>query len=152
MFGFSTRETLVRAIENACRNKIDVYKDCVREGLVNGSELSEEEILQHATTARIEYVNAVFNVMLESFQVSSPTIHARMKLVMWDPRITGIPDEFNIDYLADNGFPAGVTYAICYFAVTNKKILPSKDFQIMSRLNHYQSELMNDALVELDGN
>ncbi|BCK85380.1 hypothetical protein MM59RIKEN_26990 [Pusillibacter faecalis] len=152
MFGLSTRETLVRAIENACRNEICVYKNCVKDGLAHYSEWSEEEISRHALLARREYANAVFDAMLESFRVSSPIIDARIKLVIWNPRVTGVPDEIDTDYLADNGFSAGVTYAICYFAVTNKKINPSKDFKIISALNHYQTKLMNDALDELDKN
>ena len=152
VFGLSTRETLVRAIENACRNEICVYKNCVKDGLAHYSEWSDEEISRHALLARREYVNAVFDAIMASFRISSPIIDARIKLVICDPHVTGVPDEIDTDYLADNGFSAGITYAIFYFAVTNKKIKPSKDFKIISALNHYQAKLMNDVLNELDKN
>ncbi len=150
MFGLSTREILMRGIENACRNELGVYRDAVRRDFDKLSEWSEEEIEQHAVLARKEYANAVFDAMQASFRVSNPTIDARMRLTLWNPGITGIPEEFNADYFVDNGFSAGITYAICYFAITNKKINPSKDFKIISRLDHYQSKLMNDVLCEFD--
>ena len=52
--------------------------------------------------------------MMASFRVSSQGINARIRMILWDPRITGIPNEFNSKYFEDNGYSAGITYAICY--------------------------------------
>lgn len=150
MFGLSARETLVRAIKNACRNEIGVYKSAIMKYAETDTESSADEIHQHGIQAKKEYTIAVLDAMMASFRVSSQGINARIRMILWDPRITGIPNEFNSKYFEDNGYSAGITYAICYFAVTNKKITPRKDYQIISMLNHYQSKLMDEAIDELE--
>lgn len=147
MFGLSKREMLIKAIQNACQNSLGTYRSEITTSLekFSSGSLSDDAFNQELTTARRNYFNSVYDAVWASFRVSSPTIEQRMRLAMFSPEMTGLPPEFDLDYFAKNGISAGCTYAIAYFAFSNKTISP-RDFRDCSMLNHYQVNLMNSVL------
>lgn len=148
MFGLSSREVLIKAIKNACQNEAGVYRDGIKSFLseLSDNDISDEEMNSRASSARNDYLNAVFDVMLSSFRVSSPVIEQRIRLAISCPQITGLPGDFNVEYFANSGISAGCAYAMCYFATTNKEIT-ARDFKDCSMLNHYQNAIMDSILA-----
>ena len=120
---------------------------CIRKYEIG--ELNNLDFDRAAHAERKEYYNAVFDAMWASIKASAPAIEARLRLAFMSPGITGLPPEVSIEYLDDNGISAGPTYAFCYYAITGKKVA-AKDLKIMSKLIHFQADLMNNALAELD--
>jgi hypothetical protein len=148
MFGLSKHEILINAIKNTCVNELPKYEAAIKTLIEksNNPEIPQEKVSKSARYARCDYLNAVSDAIWNSFAVSSPSIHARYRLAMMSPRMTGLPEEFDLDYLCDNGISAGIVFALSYFAITNKTVSNTKMFKIMSMLNHYQTDLMNDIL------
>ena len=153
MLGLSAPESLVRAVKNSCNNEIGTYKQGVQEfldALKQNEDMVDEEKDKYIIAARKDYINAVCDSMFSSFRISSPNIDERLRLAISSPQITGLPDEFSIEYMDDYGISAGAVFAFCYYAVTNKKVTTKKTIRTMSMLNHYQNELMNSVLAEFD--
>lgn len=146
MFGLSKKEVLVKAIKNACNNELQVYKT----GAIKLASMqsSDEDIDKMVAAIRREYLNSVFDAIWASFRASSPTIETKMRLAMMSPSITGLPEEFDIEYFDCNGISAGCTFAIAYYALTGKSI-SNKEYKTCSMLNHYQNDLMQNVLVDL---
>ena len=141
MFGLSTKEVLSKAILNASKNKAGIYKQGIMANIdvLNGNEeAAKEEVI---ISVRREYLDEVANSVIETFDVSSPTIAARIQLALASPALCGYED---IDI--SNGIMAGSLYAICFYAIKNKVAEPGD----CVRLNHLQYDIMNMALAELD--
>lgn len=141
MFGLSTKEALSKAILNASKNKVEVYKHGIKANIdvLNGdAEKEKEEVI---ILVRREYLDEVANSVINTFDVSSPTIATRIQLTLSSPALCGYED---IDI--SNGIMAGSLYAICYYAIKNKVAKPRDCI----RLNHLQHDIMNSALAELD--
>jgi hypothetical protein len=141
MFGLSTKEVLSKAILNASKNKVGIYKQRIMSNIdvLNGDEeAATEEVL---ISVRREYLDEVANSVISTFDVSSPAIAARIQLALMSPALCGYED---IDI--SNGIMAGSLYAICYYAIKNKVAEPRD----CVRLNHLQHDIMNTALAELD--
>ena len=149
MFGLSKKERLVKAIKHACIAKLHLYEEALilyLKVIEETSPPSSEEIANTALYNRKRYFNAVSDLVLEPLH-DSPILKTRLTLAYYDPSITGLPDSFNLDYLAESGTSAGVLFALCYFCLTNKPIKES-DMKILSELNHYQNDLMESVLKE----
>ena len=141
MFGISTKEVLSNAILNASKNKIEIYQRGIIANIdaLNGDVEAEKE--EAIISVRREYLDVVANSVINTFDVSSPTIAARIQLALMSPALCGYED---IDI--SNGIMAGSLYAICFYAIKNKVAEPRD----CVRLNHLQHEIMNDALSEQD--
>ena len=147
MFGLSKKESLSSGILRECENNLGVYRD----GLIplikseNYSEISYNKV-------RKNYFNAVFDSLWNSFALITPTVDQRIRLVFLCPEISGLPPEITDQYLLENGISAGCSFAILYYAVTNKPVKSTKDFRTMSMLNHAQNKLMEQIIDELEIN
>lgn len=147
MFGLSKKESLSSGILRECENNLGVYRD----GLIplikseNYSETSYNKV-------RKNYFNAVFDSLWNSFALITPTVDQRIRLVFLCPEISGLPPEITDQYLLENGISAGCSFAILYYAVTNKPVKSTKDFRTMSMLNHAQNKLMEQIIDELEIN
>ena len=153
MFGFSKEEVLAKAIKNACSNKLNTYEHEIQQILRRYQmrpKMSESELSHLTLQARRNYLNAVCDSIWSSFSVSNPNTHARFKLALMSPQMTGLPEEINVDYLNTNGISAGVVFALAFFALTNKQINSPKLFRTMSILSHYQNDLMESVLTKFD--
>jgi len=140
MFGLSLREVLERNIKNACVNNKHVYKELVINFLDQYSadldNIPEDAFL----ASRIGYFNAVFDTIVDSLRASSPETIARVHLAALSPRVCGYE---GMDM--STGISAGMTFALCYWALTGKEA-PVRTCQFLS---HYQNAMMTEVLVEL---
>lgn len=141
MFGLSTKEVLSKAILNSSANHIEQYKESIKNNFISLNNASEEESQKMLMSIRKDYLDEVSNSVINSFQVSSPKIAARIQLAMMSPSLCGY-DDMNFD----NGMIAGTLYAVCYYAITNKTASPKDCIY----LNHLQNDIMENALAELD--
>lgn len=150
MFGLSKKEVLQNAIKNTCTNEIETYRAGLLQ-LTDGknNELADADIEKVALDVRKDYFNTVFDSVVTSFRASAPIVATRIQLALSSPCMTGLPEEFNVEYLDKTGISAGCTFALCYFALTNKQ-LTYRDFSVCSALNHYQNRLMDKVLDELE--
>ena len=145
MFGLTNKEKINSLILNASQNCIETYTSGIKDLLDKQDHLSDQEMEQCAMHIRREYLDAVTNSVLTFFQNSSPVIYSRLQMAMISPRICGMDDDLvNLDI----GLSAGALYALCYYAVTNKK---AKTYDC-SKLSQLQNDLMNQALAKLSEN
>ena len=142
MFGLSTREILSKAIINSCHNCRQLLKNEIIANIDSMNNATEEELLSITTSINRQYFDAVGNSVISSFAVSSPKVYARIQLAILSPSICGYED---IDI--EKGLMAGGLYAICYYALTNKVASPRECI----KLNHKQNDIMNQVLIEIDG-
>lgn len=140
MFGLSTKEILFKSIVNACRNCENTYKNSIIENLDGLKNADNGTSKKNAFVARRKYLDDVSNKVIDSFRLSSPTIFARIQLVLRSPSMCGL-EGLN----SENGFMAGSLFAVCYFAIKNNTA-PSK---ICIRLNHIQNDIMEQVLHDV---
>lgn len=114
MFGLSTKEILFKSIVNACRNCENTYKNSIIENLDGLKNADNGTSKKNAFVARRKYLDDVSNKVIDSFRLSSPTIFARIQLVLRSPSMCGL-EGLN----SENGFMAGSLFAVCYFAIKN---------------------------------
>ena len=144
MFGLTNKEKINSLILNASQNCIEIYTSGIK-NLLDKQDLGNQEMEQCVIHIRREYLDAVTNSVLTFFQNSSPAIYSRLQMAMISPGICDMDDDLvNLDI----GLSAGVLYALCYYAVTNKK---AKTYDC-SKLSHLQNDLMNQALAKLSEN
>lgn len=110
MFGLSTKEILFKSIVNACRNCENTYKNSIIENLDGLKNADNGTSKRNAFVARRKYLDDVSNKVIDSFRLSSPTIFARIQLVLRSPSMCGL-EGLN----SENGFMAGSLFAVCYF-------------------------------------
>ncbi len=149
MFGLFIKRNLIKAIKNACINEIGIYKSEVMDLLneyCNDTDVPTSKLMH----VKRNYFYAVFDAMWTTLRVSSPTVDARVRLALMAPTLTGLPAEFTVEYIGDNGISAGATFAICYYALSNQEINLFKEAKTLSMLNHFQNDLMNRALGEIE--
>ena len=152
MFGLSTKEVLISAIKNACVNSLPQYRSEMASLLKKSEDDDSSKIDNEINAISVNYLDAVCDSISQSYRTSSPKIFARFQLAISSPDMTGLPEEYDLDYFCDKGVPAGCVFGIAYFAITNKTVDSTKMFRIMSMLNHFQSDLMMQCLKELDSN
>jgi hypothetical protein len=142
MFGLSMREVLINAIINASINCKHIYKDAIIRNIatLNDAE-NESDVSTTMLSIRKEYLDAVWNSVISTFKVSSPTAFSKIQFIITSPSICGYKDIH-----LENGAMAGSLFAICYYALKNK-VAPSKD---CIKLNHFQNDIMNQVLLEVD--
>ena len=89
MFGLSTKEVLSNAILNASKNKIEIYQRGIIANIdaLNGDVEAEKE--EAIISVRREYLDEVANSVINTFDVSSPTIAARIQLALMSPALCG---------------------------------------------------------------
>ena len=122
MFGLSTRETLSRAIANACQNNKDVYKNAVKKKLPALADAANDE------------------EAIQAFNISDTTLSERLRLAILSPELCGLSGSD-----IDNGTMAGTVYAICYWVLKNKE---AKSGDCIA-MNHYQNNIMESVLKEI---
>ncbi len=141
MFGLSTRETLSRAIANACQNNKDVYKNAVKKKLPALADAANDEEAQKILIAvRKEYLTKVFEDVIQAFNISDTTLSERLRLAILSPELCGLSGSD-----IDNGTMAGTVYAICYWVLKNKE---AKSGDCIA-MNHYQNNIMESVLKEI---
>lgn len=153
MFGLSKRERLTKAILNACIMQISIYEKTVKiyfNEQNNNADMTDEEAEAKSISCRRAYFDAVFDLICKPFH-DSPRLKTLLQLALWTPSATGLPDEYTTDYFADYGISAGSAFAIAYFCLTGKPVKES-DYSLLISLNHYQNQLMDTVLAEINKN
>ena len=143
MFGLTTSEMLISAIKNACVNYANELQSAFEKLYTIEGVVNDDELLQEAKQAIVDYKNHIFDSLWSLAQLSSPNNEARLRLAIMSPQIVGLPDEFDLDHIAIHGFSAGATYAIFRYALTGKPLKSTKDFRTCSELNHFQQKQIN---------
>lgn len=151
MFGLSTKERLVAAIKAICEKQSVVYEKEIISVLPQLEKLtSEEDIQEIMVPARSAYFNACFDMLSDTLETISPVIFSKMRLCMLEPSISGVPENFSVEYLCKYGISAGVAFAFAFYAIKGKPINLLKDAKTLSFLNHYQNDIMNTILYKID--
>jgi hypothetical protein len=127
--------------ENDIRGVLEEYN--------KSPEMTEERFQAMYKSARRGYLGAVCDSTWNCF-AESPGADARFRLALMEPSISGLPAEFDVDYLCDNGISAGAVFAFAYYALTGKPISGAEMFRNMSMLNHLQNDMMNSVLDKLE--
>lgn len=144
MFGLSTREMLFKAILNASQNNISLYTNNLwshREQILSIlDENDSDKFSDYIVDLTKPYYQKVFDDVFQTLGVSSPTINERAKLAIMSPSLCGLDDK-SID---DGVFIAGIVYAVCYWAITNKQA-KEKDYWKISEL---QRDIMEKGRQE----
>ena len=142
MFGLSTKEVLSKAIINACYNCKNTYTRAIMDNIEDLNTATDEESAEKIFVAvRREYLDDVANKVINTFQVSSPNVFARIQLSLMSPSMCGY-DDINMD----NGIMAGSVFAICFHAIKNRIAPPD----LCVKLNHIQNDIMDEVLREID--
>lgn len=149
MFSRLKQRKLYKAILNQCVLHLDVYREEVKAAGEQFSTASAASTEEHFLSARRSYLNSVFDAMWEALPKGCAA-DARIRIAMSNPGITGLPPNFSLDYLAEFGFSAGVTFAFFYYALWGTPVQSVRVSRIMSKLNHKQNDLMNMVLAEFD--
>ena len=105
MFGLSTKEVLMKAILNASKNKAEIYKQGLMANVdvLNGNEEAERE--EVFFSIQKEYLDEVANTVINTFDVSSPTTAAKIKLTLISPSLCGYED-IDINRIRRAAYPA----------------------------------------------
>ncbi len=135
MLGLSLKERLIKSIKRISSDKIEKYVSCL--------ELGYSE-----SAASKEYYNAVFDNMWQEFGSKSTSIDGRIRAAMQAPIITGLPKEYDLDYIYERGFDGIATYAFTYYGITGKPIDMSKDNEKLDQLRDYQLRLEATAVLK----
>lgn len=153
MFGLSKNEMLQNIIRNACHAKLSVFRASIQDVLINlknEPQLSELEVQAQLTACRKEYLNAVCNTVIEALSISDFSLLTRFNASVISPSITGLSEEITTEYLDENGISAGSAYIMTCFAITGKPLTSPKAHRIASMLTHYQNDLMESVLIQLE--
>ena len=142
MFGLSTREKLSDLILNTSKNCVGTYVSDVKELCDQENSLDEEAMNAEIIRIRRKYLDEVANNVFCFFNSASPKIYARLQLLFAVPQKCGLDKEL---FDADTGMSAGMVYALCYYAMTNKT---AKTYDC-SKLSHLQNDIMQQALMKL---
>ena len=149
MLNFFTRKLLIKAIKRTCINELGVYEsgieDLIQE-IMKDQNIDEDQLQKENLSLRRDYLNAVAASMFKSLSTNNPSFFARYKLALSFPSMTGLSEVINADYLSCYGFSAGITFAFCYFAMTNEKVTSVKLCRTISMLSHFQKNLMDSVL------
>lgn len=149
VFGLSIREKLAAAITNMCLDKLVVYRKELYKVAAMSNGLTDTEIDYELEAARKEYLNSVFDSIWNGLDERNSIIGHRIRIALCNPEITGLPPQFTVEYFDRYGVSAGSTYAICYYAITNKPISHKKDYKTCSMLNHIQAKAIDDEIKNL---
>ena len=153
MFGLSKRERLTKAVLNACIMQISIYEKAVKkfsDEWRNKTDMTDEEMESKFIACRRAYCDAVFDLISKPFY-DSLRLKTLLQFALWTPSAAGLPDEYTTDYFANYGISAGSAFAIAYFCLTGKPVKES-DYSLLISLNHYQNQLMDTVLAEINKN
>lgn len=160
MFGLSKRELLSNMVKNACENNLSIYENGIKDYMAEFGNIDNEELAislgaeqkQHEVVE--SYFTAVYSTIRESLQTSNPMIAIKFDLalqtVCTESNVLGL-GELDMNYF-QNGIPAGIVFALAYYAFTNKPVTSSKLTQTCVMLNHYQIALMDRVLDQYESN
>lgn len=148
MFGLSKKARLIKAVEKACIIKLPIYESALQRFIrtLDTTTVSEEDIERNALLSRQTYLNAVCDLVWEPLH-NSPALKARLNCALYSPSITGLPDSYALDHFCDYGISAGAVFAIAYFCLTDKPVMP-QDYEMLSSLNHYQNSLLSSIIAK----
>ncbi|MFQ6830508.1 hypothetical protein [Butyricicoccus pullicaecorum] len=160
MFGLSQRELLSKMVKNACENNLSVYENGIKDYMAEFGDIDDEELAislgaeqkQHEVVE--SYFTAVYSSIRESLHTSSPKIAIRfdfaVQTLCMGSDTLGL-GKLDMEYF-QNGIPAGIVFALAYYAFTNKRITSNKLTQTCVMLNHYQIALMDRVLDQYESN
>ncbi len=136
MFGLSSGKTLEKAILRASKNYLNDFLKDVDENAEMANNSPKDESDKMIMKVRRDYFDLVSNSVINTLSESSVNIATRIRLALMSPSMTGY------DFIDIEEMNAGSLYAICYFAINNKK---AKLFDLQ-RINQLQEDMMNKAL------
>lgn len=138
MFGLTMRERLFKSVHQVCVNNADIYKLEIYKLVEKyGTSSPPEDEIERAS---VKYFDSVRDDVFAAISDVSPKMSARINLAFLCPTMCGYPD------FKDGLYMAGAVYAICFWAIKDKKADPSDGIA----LNHLQQQIMLDVLNSLD--
>ena len=143
MFGLSVHEKLRDEVMRACESERHVLYSAMLAYAKAAENLSEEEAEEEARIALDEYNAAIYRKLVTP-QISNAVMRARATAVN-----RGFPEEL-LDHMREYGISAGLTFGFVYTAITNKSVDNPKITREISFLNHYQNQIVNEVLADLD--
>lgn len=152
MFSRLLKKRIAAAIRGSCVKNLPELKEtlkCLYDDLEQNRNMSNEDLVEKVDICIRHYKNTVadsiFNPLIES-----PSMRLSFLRANYIPQVTGLPEKYTTDCLADNGFDASAVFAICYFMMRNKPV-KRRDYELMGALALYQKELVvgvMDAIAE----
>jgi hypothetical protein len=136
MFGLTTRENLIKIVQNASINAIDSYKNSIIDIAQKSDDASDDDALE----VLFEYHRKVLLTVKSVFDASPSNTCIRFSLAITSPGICGYEKQFGQPHMA------GSVYAMAYWAMTNK----SAKIKDVMFLNHWQASIIDGALYEVD--
>lgn len=120
MLGLSMKEKLAKSIISISQNKVSEYEEEIENNIEKFKTETMEEFDFIYNQFQKRYYDSISEEIESALRASSPTISKRISIVLHNPSLCGFDD-----IKTENGLSASFLYAICYFASTNKKALPS---------------------------
>ena len=143
MFGLSMKERLYKAIRTQTDATISDIDADLRAFARNANSMTSEELEKEYTRIIGMHSNAVSATLAQTLG-SAAAFKAGMAIQ--SPQITGLPEEFDLDYLLDSGPKVGFYFAFYYYALTGRQI-DLNDYGLYIRpLNKYQLDLLTTYL------
>ena len=144
MFGLSIEERMVKKIKDACEKHIERYKKDMLILFKESNAMSEEEINNNIYSIQQKYYDAVAEeVIMQYVDTKIIKNYEQVKEIHTTQDLPGFEGSAEI---IKNAMTAGMVFLICYSGYTKKPV----NTRTASMLSHYQNDLINNALYEVD--
>lgn len=147
MFSRIKKKKISKAIRESCVKcfpDLMEYLQCLYDDLAAHENMAESDLRALADACIRNYMNRVADCLFVPL-FNDPSKHLAFLHANLSPSVTGLPDEYTTEYIADNGFDASAVFAICYYMMTNKPVT-HQDYPLMGALAIYQKELILTAM------
>lgn len=143
MFGLSMKERLYKAIRTQCDETIPEIDADLRAFARKAVSMADADFEKEYCRIIGMHSNAVSAVLAQTLGSGAGS---KAGLAMQSPQVTGLPEEFDLDYLLDSGPKVGYYFAFYYYAVTGNQISLDDYGKYIRPLNKYQLDLLTDRL------
>ena len=146
MFGLSLKEKLFNGMKRLCNEKLPIFEADMRDFLKVASSMDENKAKKEYLSLVGRYSDAISGELANGF---GSTAALKAGLAFQSPKIAGLPDEINMDFLLDTGPLVGYYFAFYYYGITGNKIAQNDYAKYIRPLNQYQTDLINTVLNKL---
>ena len=143
MFGFSIKERLYKAIHTQTDETISDIDTDLRAFAHKANSMTSEALEKEYTRMIGMHSNAVSAALAQTL---GSTVAFKAGMAIQSPHITGLPEEFDLDYLLDSGPKVGFYFAFYYYAVTGNQINLDDYGKYIRPLNKYQLDLLTSHI------
>ncbi len=147
MFGLSKKETLYNAIRTISESKLQDVKQDLRIFYNSVYSMSEEQREKEYCRIIGMHSNAVSATVGEKM---GRNLMTKVGFAIQSPQITGLPEEFDLDYLLNSGPKVGFYFAFYYYALTGKQITLDDYGKYIRPLNKHQLDMLTGYLKTLE--